>query len=99
MLKRGTIYNYTCKINPKCPRNCYVISKNNSFDLYLRTEEGHYHDLSDYAKRRNILIEMCNENNFSLENVNKELSKEGIPIMDKYSFSYFKHRIKTEKLS
>ena len=90
------MYNYTCKLNAKCPRNCYVVSKINSFELYLCNEEIHNHDLSDLTKRRNIILEMFNKNIFSLENVNNELSKEGIPIMDKYSFSSFKHRMKNK---
>ena len=90
------MYNYTCKLNSKCPRSCYVVSKINSFKLYLCNEEIHNHDLSDLTKRRNIILEMFNRNIFSLENVNNELSKEGIPIMDKYSFSNFKHRMKNK---
>jgi hypothetical protein len=39
---------------------------------------------------------MFKQNIFSLENANNELSKEGIPIMDKYSFSNFKHRMKNK---
>ncbi len=96
MLKKGIVYNYACKLNLKCAKNCYVLSKNNSFELYLCDGEIHDHDLTDLTKRRNILVEMFDKNIFSLENVNEELSKEGLAILDKYNFSLLKHRLKNK---
>jgi len=98
LLKRGVVYNYTCELNSKCAKNCYVILKNKSsnYELYLCTEEEHDHDISDLTKRRKILIDMFAKNNFSLQNVNNVLSNEGLTTMDKYNFSNFKHRIKNK---
>ena len=93
MLKTGICYNYTCKLNANCPKNSFILSKNNSFELYLCNEEEHNHNISNLSRTRNILNEMFLKNNLYIEQINQQLVQEGLPKITKNKLAVFKHRL------
>ncbi len=97
ILKKGTVYNYTCKLNLNCPKNCYLLTNENFIDLFQCNSESHNHDdVSEFTKRRNLLNDMYLQDNFKLDEINTVLANQKLPLMDRQQFSNYKQKQKNK---